>query len=270
MPNRYFVRRAFAYLYDLIIISVIFAIATFVLNSVFDFKFVAPSLVVSNQCMEKEVVPPKRIKELLPLSGNEKHLQIICKVTNMGISTFHNVILQRAGTQNGTTIRTNLGYYSDENGKQIDIIPMQPFLVILAPLFFAFLLARKGATFGKQALDLVVFDENIANPKFAVAVKREYLKVLPLVFFSLFELYEISSMLGFDIDVAAQQLAIATEVVKTSSVWPFVLLGIGVVLALFWYEFGSFTRWNGKAYWDRWTNLTVENNDEKRIRIAKL
>ncbi|MGJ8534641.1 MAG: RDD family protein [Alphaproteobacteria bacterium] len=198
MANRYFIRRVFAYLIDLILVSIVFAFITVALNSIFDVQFIAPELFQSTECVSEQIVSTERMQELLPASEGQARSQMICKTINMGLTTHNTVVLHRSGISfNGNFTTTTIEYLVDESGKQVIAYPIEPFLVLLAPFMFAGLITMRGKTLGKQALGLVIFDRHLEKPRLSAALKREYLKALPLVLsglFGVFGLYQSSNL----------------------------------------------------------------------------
>ncbi|MCR9237824.1 MAG: RDD family protein [Alphaproteobacteria bacterium] len=262
MANRYFIRRVFAYLIDFIFVSIVFAFMTVALNSIFDVQFIAPELYKSTTCVPEQIVSADRMQELLPTSAGQVHHQSICRTTNMGLTTHYTVVLNRSGITDNGNASTTIEYLADESGKQIIAYSMEPFLVLLAPLLFAGLITMRGKTFGKQVLGLVIFDRHLEKPKLLAALKREYLKALFFVLGGLFGIYGMFQNSSENLDQLAENLNSFVASIGGAGFWLLMGFGLALLLAFFWYTFGSFIRWRGRTYWDNWSNFDVGTNDD--------
>ncbi|WP_306259362.1 RDD family protein [Pararhizobium sp. IMCC21322] len=262
MANRYFIRRAFAHLIDFILVSIVFAFITVALNSVFDVQFIAPGFYKSTACVPQQIVSAERMQELLPTSAGQVLHQSICRTTNMGLTTHNTVVLRRSGIADNGNTTTTIEYLVDESGKQTVAYSMEPFLVLLAPLIFAGLITMRGKTFGKQALGLVIFDSHLEKPKLLAALKREYLKALFFVLGGLIGIYGMFQNSNENLDQLAADLDSLAASIGGAGFWLIMGVGLAVLLGLFWYTFGSFIRWRGRTYWDKWSNLDVGTNND--------
>lgn len=263
MTKKYFIRRIFAYLIDILILSIFFAIFAVAINSVFNIKFVAPELIKYSACQDRQMISAERMSALLPLSGTQKHQQIFCTTTTMGITTFHTATLRRMGKVDGRQNIGFLSYYVDKDGKQANVYSIDPFLTLIAPFIFALFVSRRGRTYGKQALGLVIFDSSLANPNFSVALKREYLKAIPMILAAFVSIHTMYQLNNFDLDAAALKLIDISSATNDGSLSQLFLLGAVTIIGSIgiWYNLGSFIRWRGQTYWDKWTNLSVDSNN---------
>lgn len=256
MLNRLFIKRAVAYIIDIVAISVLAAILTIVLNKTTDHNFIAPHIFKFAKCDKAKIISDERMQSLFPLSEGQFHKQTFCKITTMGITSYDSLRLMRVHKTDNSTHTVSINYPSNDRGEYKPIYTIDTLLWLFAPLLFAFMISKKGYSVGKMVMGLVIYTRSLEKPSFASAVKREYLKFLPLVIGALFGVYEMSYMATFDVDITAEQVLTISETL-TSNFIIWTIGGFLITIAVFWYQFGSFIRWNGQAYWDRWTGLFV-------------
>lgn len=258
MIKKYFWRRSFAYIIDLLVCWLLLTIVVITLNSVFSTNIVSPSPLTRTSCeLRDDLFTTKRMNELLPLEEGQSHQQILCKQTNIPIISFFFTQLQKIWSEGNLNYSRHISYYSDENGKQVPYISSGPFFYLFAPLLFALFLTKSGQTPGKRMLGLTVYNSNFNPPDLKSALKREYLKAPSFVIAALFGLYTMLSIYSFDIDEAAELLqAYSVHLEESNFIIPTIL---SVVLGsiVFWFQFGSFIRWRGQTYWDQFTNLNT-------------
>lgn len=258
MAKRYFWRRLFAYVIDLLICGVLVTIVAVALNGVFSSAILAPSFIESTTCeAQDDLFTVERMNELLPLEPGQSHQQILCKQTNMLTTSFYITELQKVWTKENTNLSLNLSYYSDENGNQRAYISSEPFVYLLAPFLFALFLSRWGLTPGKRMLGLVVSDEALERPDLTSALKRECLKGSIFFIFALQELYTMFTTNNLDLDEFAKLVQSIPAELEQVSFSDILTLDLALAIAGLWLLFGSFIRWRGRTYWDRFANLNT-------------
>lgn len=263
MTKRYFWRRAFAYIFDLLICGFFVTIVAVALNDVFSSSILAPALIKSNSCeVRDDLFTAERMNELQPLELGQSHQQILCKQTNMLTTSFYITALQKVWTEGDTTFRITLEYYSDDRGNQRTYISSEPVVYLLAPFLFALFLSRRGQTPGKRMLGLNVSNNTSGTPDPKSALKRECLKGSILFIFALQQLYIMITANNLDIDEAAKLAQSLSIELEPPGIWNIISLNLAIGVAGLWLLFGSFIFWKGQTYWDRFANLNTKLKKE--------
>lgn len=236
------------------------------LNAVFSPNVVAPSFINSTACeIRDDLFTAEHMSELLPLEEGQSHQQVLCKQTNMLATSLYITRLEKNWIVEDTHYTVYVDYHSDENGLHTVYISSDPFLYILMPLIFALFLAKQGHTPGKRALGLKVHNDNMENPDFMSALKREYLKGIFYVIGSLYGLYTMLALINIDIDIDAEIARNQSTEIGQPNFLVWMIVGVAAVIAMFWFHFGSFIRWRGQTYWDQFAKLSTDQIKELRV-----
>jgi len=264
MP-RYFWRRVFAYFIDLLMIALFFTVLAVAINSVFKTNLMAPSIVNSKYCKQANFLSKERFNKIFPEEPGVTRNQIVCKITTMGITSYLEGILVWESKDDKSSFRKTLSLPIDSKGNRVEIFSLDPLMYLVAPLFFALLISRGGSTIGKRWMGLRVVDKLGEIPNLKTALKREYIKGAIFVLGSLSGFYEIYFSYGLQFEEAGDSLKSLDSLISASGGFA-VLIAIGafIGLAIFWFTFGSFIRWRGQTYWDRWTRLFVNRKVKQR------
>ncbi|WP_310618533.1 RDD family protein [Flexibacterium corallicola] len=259
MQAKLFWRRLFAYFADLLILGAVVTLIALAYNSAFSTRILAPELLSSSACMTStDLVSEEKMNELFPLENGQAHLQVLCKQTNMFATTFYTLTLQKTWSEGNRSYSVYTSYPADENGNYRFYVDSEPFFYILAPLVFALFLAKWGQTPGKALFNLAVYRDTREKPSLKDALKREYLKGSVFVLASLVGFYDLYTTSTFDLSGQAQ---LATSLFEKMLQPDFLMLWLGgaalIALAVFWFLFGSFIRWKGRSYWDRFAHLNT-------------
>jgi len=268
MRKRFFLRRCFAYIIDVVLVGLAFSIAAFVLNRYADLPVVAPDLVKWTVCEPFGVVPSARQLELLPPREGEQPFQRNCVTTVMGMTKYREVTIGNVKVRDGENSYRQISYISDASGNPVAAYTLGPFYYLALPFILAWQVSRRGTTFGKSRLDLVVLRDDGAIPTFTQALKREAFKFLPFLIFAIAELPSLFFAGPIDLQASVAQLDELSGQVGDPSqggLLAFALLMIAAALlfaVVFVHQFGSFIVWRGKTWWDRlggsWTGLPYE------------
>ena len=255
MPAKNFWRRATAYFIDLLCGALILTIFAVVLNNLFNLNLVAPNLINTKSCSLNNVISQKRAEKILPLSGFEQHRQIVCRVRAMGVTPVNNVRLEKFAVKSGFKESYFLNFTVDDEGNRNHHFHMTLILYLISPFVFAYLLSCYGKTLGRRIMGIKVFDDFGKPPTLSAAIKREYLKALPIIILGLFDL--VALLITMNMTLEEMGSWVLTLQFSSSVFWAIIGVGVMSAVLLFWYHFGSFIRWNGKTYWDRWSGLTT-------------
>ena len=265
VPLRFFWRRVFAYLIDLMVLAAFLSALAVLLNVVSDTKFMAPSFVNSKYCKPANFMSSERFDNIIPVEPGVLRSQSVCKYTTMGVTTSYIGVLASQSKKNGITHKSQISLPIDKNGNRIRMFPLDPIMYLFAPLFFALLISRYGKTDGKRWMGLRVTNKYENAPDFKTAMKREYIKGLPLVISALVGIVEVYLYMEMDFESSVILLDNMTGLLNFVGGFGVAFaVGISISIALFWFMFGSFIRWRGQSYWDRWTGLFVNGNVKLR------
>lgn len=263
MTKRYFWRRSFAYVLDILICGLMATIISITLNNVFSTRVLAPSQIKSGECeIRDDLFSADRMNELLPLEDGQMHQQILCKQTNMLFTSFYITTLNKSWKGGNKNYNVHISYHSDENGKQLTYISSEPFLYLLAPFLFALFLTKYGQTPGKRLLGLIVYNDALEKPDIKSALKREYFKAVVFVIGALASFYTMYKAINFNIDEAATTVQSLAAALEQSNRFIPTITGFATAALVFWFHFGSFIRWRGTTYWDKFSSLTTHHVNE--------
>ena len=273
MDPRYFWRRVFAFLGDLLLAGLFFGILVFVVDLAVPIKIVAPEVPKFNTCSEpRTLISEETMHTILPLKEGEVHYQALCKTTNGFFSTFYTTVIGKQWSEGSQTKDTKISYNSDRDGVPVSVLFTDPFFAILVPLLFAVILSRYGTTPARHLFILAVCDENEQPPSLLSALKREYLKWLPMVVGSVFSMQDIYKPSEFiddktlyselvkaasDLDKLAETTTNEVTIVTSD----YLLLAVFAIL-FFGFYFGSFIFWRGQTFWDRFARLYTIGPDD--------
>ncbi|MFK5978780.1 MAG: RDD family protein [Rhizobiaceae bacterium] len=263
MPDRYFVRRIFASIIDWLILGVLFAIIGLGIQTVFGIKVAAPGMIRATSCESQGVLSEARMDILLPVKKGEVQFQTVCSITHMGISTHRVVVLGRATEIDGIKYNHSVNYVIDENNQQITFFPVEILLYLFGPLLLALWISKFGSTIGKKWLDLFIFDKKGQKPTLKQALKREYLKGFVFAASAIYSIYEVFQLQNVEVEELVKMLPPLTKPFGETSPIYLIVIGVFLSVALFWFYFGSFIRWRGQAYWDRFAKLKVATHDDR-------
>ena len=261
MPKRIFIRRSFAYFVDLLVLGLFIAIASSVFLYPFNVNIAAPGLISTSVCAPKNFVSSERMHELLPTALNGKHQQVSCTTTSMFLtSQEYAILIQSEPNDRGGNNSKRITYPVDENGNPTSVFSSEIILYLIAPFVLAFGVFKFGTSFGKRLLGVVVHNKSDTPMRFLTALKRELFKGGIFIFTGLYGLIEYIFWQPLDLDGAASWLGVLE--IGGSLFWGIIVAGIMTFLGFFWYFFGSFIRWRGQAYWDRWSGTIVRKSEE--------
>jgi len=151
----------------------------------------------------------------------------------------------------------------DDNGEKIDVFSLDPVLYLTFPMIMALLIWRTGTTMGKRLFRLAVKNQELKNPDFRQSLLREYIKHAPLVIVAILTLVQLQQVSHLsDEEMARDMLSLADQMSSSGNFTISVVGAVAVSAVLFWFYFGSFIRWKGQAYWDRFTGLMVGKSQD--------
>ncbi len=267
MAKKFFWRRSLAYIIDILLSMIVASILVVILNSFFSTKILAPDFIRTTGCeIREDLVTQDTLNRLLPLDEGGRHQQVLCKQTNMFVTTFYVVKLYKTWQKDDTTFNANIFYYADENGQQAEYISFQPFVYLLMPFIFALFISKKGYTPGKRVMSLIVYNDAFEKIDLRSALKREYLKSILFVLSAIFSLFTMVLSTGFDIEQAANTLTSLLVMLEQINFMLVRILAIIIFVLIFVFYFGSFIRWRGQAYWDKFSKLYVSHRQDYYMR----
>ena len=254
--KRNFFRRAFSFLIDLFIVSIVLSLFAFSLNSILGTNLVAPHLFKSTICQQGEFFSPQGLTELFPVEEDAQHFQFECEITTMFLTKYRTLNFGTVQEVGNTTVRRSVSFVADTDNNKIDLASLDFALFLFSPALFAFLLSRNGHTPGKKMMSVIVRTADGNNPGFWTAMKREYLKALFLVLGRLSSLVDIVYSGSQSVEELAQSVSSAE--LPGANFWTNVSVSAILLLLIIWFQFGSFIRWKGQTYWDRWNGLVTQ------------
>lgn len=262
MLTRFFIRRIFASIIDWLILGIFFAFIGLGIQTIFGVNVIAPGLLKVTSCENQDVVLKARMDQLLPVEDGQVQYQTVCTITHMMVSTHRIAILGRATQIDGVNHKQSISYMVDENNQQINFFSVEVLLYLFGPLLLALWASRFGSTIGKKWLNLFIVDDTGQNPTLKQALKREYLKGCVFAVSAVYSVYEIFELQNISVEELAKMMPPLTEPFGNIQILSIVASGLFAIV-VFWFYFGSFIKWRGQAYWDRFAKLKVVNRDDR-------
>lgn len=263
MLKRSFIRRIFASIIDWLILGIFFAFIGLGIQTIFGIKVIAPGLLKATYCENQDVVSKAQMDLLLPVEEGQVQYQTVCTITHMGISTHRIATLNRATQIDGVNYKNYISYVIDENNQQINFFMGDILLYLFGPLLLALWISKFGSTIGKKWLNLFIVDKTGQNPTLKQALRREYLKGCVFAASAIYSIYEISYLNNLNLEEFAKTLPPLTEPFGDGQLPYFIATVTLFTIAVFWFYFGSFIKWKGQTYWDRFAKLKVVDSDDR-------
>lgn len=164
-------------------------------------------------------------------------------------------------SDNGITQKKFISVPIDAKGNLIAQMDLTPLFYFVFPFIMAFLLHRSGQTPGKRMLNLKVvktgkLEESEAEQiSLKTALTREYARNIILI------VTGITMLPFFYYPGGVEKMKSYASLLPDGDfiVSPvFITITIALSIAAFWYMFGSFIRWQGQAFWDRFAGTIVK------------
>lgn len=265
MQNRFFLRRAAAFVIDLIWGLAAFTVIAVLVHTYGAPEVLPPQISPVSQCRSVAVQDPATADKLLPLANGEQHAQILCMVTDQIFEVTH--YMTRLVNFNKTTAVTTthfITYPSDRAGHGIAILSTGVLIRFLLPLLFALFLARAGFTPGKRLLGLRVIRKDGLKTSLGHTLLREYARFLPLLIISIPGLVTTLQDALFPGAMAKAKLLDTTTALIGGASSPETIIrtmaavSVVIVLTALAYWFLPFLRWRGQTPWDWLAGTQVE------------
>jgi hypothetical protein len=245
---RHFWRRGFAFLLDALIANLVAALLFAAIHVVTGISLGPAFTTYRTQCAPAPSDHPQvaRVDILWPLPAGAQRENLVCDNTINGQQsrTFVTRVIWKDGI---TTYRREVAYPVDANGKALPVeyeLDLTSFAVVL---FFVVLTAHGRRTPGKAMLSLRVRTERDGVPGWGHAVRREVLKLLPLVLLGLLMAWTTLAPPAVLTDSEASIVGMRDGTFLTSP-WMLILLGWCAFSALWW--FAPFALWRGRTWHD--------------------
>lgn len=253
MLPKYFWRRSLAVYIDYFIFAFLLAIIGLGIQKITNTTIIAPQAITNSTCGEQQIFKKNEMDEFFPLKENQTHLQFLCKVTNMLIENhFIAKVGIKTSDKNKQSVLLQI-LYVDKNGiasAENKAFDLSNILHIIFPFIMAILLFQKNTSIGKRLLGLQVVRKDNQPLDINTALKREYFKGLPFLAFAIYYFYTLLFPITFQEFEVSSQITI-----------PKIILSIIIAFAAFWFLIGSFIKWNGQSYWDRFADTIVEKKN---------
>jgi hypothetical protein len=198
-----------------------------------------------------------RVDALWPLPSGARRENLVCDHTVNGEHnrTFVTRVIWKEGV---TTYTREVAYPIDEAGKALPTeyeLDLAPFAIML---FFVVLSAHGRRTPGKAVLSLRITTEEGGVPGWGHAIRREVLKLLPLVLFGALMLWMALAPPAALTDSEVAIIGMRDGTLFTSP-WMLILFGWCAVTALWW--FGPFVVWRGRTWYDALAGTRLIRSD---------
>jgi uncharacterized RDD family membrane protein YckC len=251
---RYFWRRAFAYVIDIVVIAIVFNALLYAVALVSPWN-TGYSFFSSRVCEQVTTgLLVDKVEAQWPLNPGERRVNVICSVDRFNGHPPEKYFTTSVSTTSGKPIFTRSATTEiDDGGNAINTgiaVPFTSFLPFLViPLTFAILSANGRRTVGKVTMSLRLMTLKNIPPTLQNATCREVFKLLPMFVFAVvfagFFLLKSPDLTNFDHNLAAARDITATQI--TSLFW--ICGGIGIA-GLVWWLF-PLIFWRGQTFYDR-------------------
>lgn len=264
---RYFLRRAVAFIIDAIIASVVVSAMVVVLGKVTGLPTLPAEIFTRTTCEDVELVAFERLVEILDSRQTDTIAQGVCEITILGSWTYYRAIFRKIRSSEGDLVTTrqvtNYSFTTDAAGRPKSYISSGLPVVLISPVLLALLIWQLGSTFGKNFMGLEIAGSAGHRPTFQQAIVREYIKTIPVLVMATAAVVASVSMKTADSAEALllQAVEFGRRISNLGTPVHLLVLAISTI-AVVWFYFGSFIRWRGQAYWDRWSDLHVQLAEE--------
>ena len=245
---RYFWRRGFAFLLDALVGQLVAALLFALIHAVSGISLGQSFVTYQTQCTAAPANHPQvaRVDALWPLPPGAEPQNMVCNHTVNGVAsqTFVTRVIRKEGV---TTYTKEVAFPIDKDGKALPTeyaLDLTPFMIVV---FFVILSANGRRTPGKAAMSLRVKTVEGGVPGWDHAIRREVLKLLPLVLFGVLTLWMVIAPPAVLTDSEASIAGMRDGTLLTSP-WILILFGWSVIAAIWW--FGPFIRWRGRTWYD--------------------
>ena len=245
---RHFWRRSAAFVLDALVAQLVAALLFAAIHAATGISLGPAFTTYRTQCAAAPAGHPQlaRIDALWPLPSGAQRENLVCDHTVDGKQsrTFVTQVIWKDGI---TTYTREVAYPIDEDGKALPTeyeLDLAPFAIVL---FFVVLTAHGRRTPGKAMLGLRVKTEQGGVPGWGHAVRREALKLLPLVLFGVLMLWMALAPPAAMTDSEVSIIGMRDGTFLTS---PWMLILFGWCAASFLWWFGPFVAWRGRTWYD--------------------
>jgi len=260
---RYFWRRGFAFLLDVLVAQLIAALLFTLIHSVSGISLGEGVITQQADCVAAPDNHPQvtRVRALWPLPGGARRESLICDDSANGAEskTFITRVIQTEGM---TTYTKEVAYPIDKDGNALPIRYDLDLTSFAMMAFFVVLAANGRRTPGKAALGLRIKTREGGTPGWGHAIRREVLKLLPLAWFGLLTLWMAVAPPAALSDSEASIIGIRDGTLLTSP-WMLILFGWSVISAMWW--FVPFIFWRGRTWYDALAGTKVVRTDRPAV-----
>lgn len=259
---RYFWRRLAAYIIDVVSLIILLTAIVALIQPYVSTQLIAPTLVKSSLCKPVENLTQigYAIAFLDPVPG-DKAVFGICETSSPGSPTRRVLTIGLQRIEGNVVVSKLTNFYVDEQLRPLAHLDVGNALFLLMPLLFAIMLARTRTTFGKKLLGIRLENINGQPTNLVRYAKREYLRFLPGVLFSLGTI--TSGAAYFHPDNLERYIS---KIQNGSSIWIYPLVFGLVIFAIFITFLISFIRWRGGMVYDRFAGFEVRRSGEHHPR----
>lgn len=264
---RHFWRRGFAFLLDALIAQLVAALLFAAIHALTGISLGATFTTSQSQCAAAPPDHPQvmRVDTLWPLPAGAQRENFVCDraVSGERSRIFVTRVIWKEGI---TTYRREVAYPIDKDGKALPIeyeLDLTPFAIVL---FFVVLSAQGRRTPGKAVLSLRVTTEQGGVPGWGHAIRREVLKLLPLVLFGALTLWTALAPPAALTDSGASIVGMRDGTFFTSP-WMLIVFGFCAVSFVWW--FGPFIVWRGRTWYDALAGTRLIRSDRPRANAPR-
>jgi uncharacterized RDD family membrane protein YckC len=261
-PPRHFWRRAFAFLLDVVLATLVVALIFGAIRAATGVDLGTPSLAnfTQSKCDVAPAGHPQavRIERMWSLVAGETRQNILCRITVNGREQpllFVSRVIRRDGAQSFTR---EVRYPVDEQGQPIAIAYSMDWSAIAYLLIFGAMTAQGRRTPGKTLMGLRVRNEAGDELDWPTAFKRETPKFLPLLAYFAIGVWLAFSPPALLSDSEASIIAIRDGSAFTSPYMVFFIL-LGIATLVWWV--GPFLIWRGRTWYDALAGTKVVRSD---------
>lgn len=257
---RLFWRRGFAFLLDLLVAGILAGFLITIVSIATGQDLGAPGIVRVITCEAAPAGHPlvTQVEAVWPLEAGATRVNQLCETSFLGLAprrSFHSsmVLESNAGDVVTASASRSIGFFIDEADQPLPFWPLPDFTVPVTTLIFAFFVANGRRSPGKAILSLKVVRTSGEKLGWSDALKREALKLAPLLVLSAISIWHWLFDAPISGDVAAW-VAQINAVSVAGLLMPTLVIG---VIAFAWW-FGPFIVWRGQSWHDAIAGTRVE------------
>lgn len=259
---RYFGRRALAFLLDILVAQLVVALLFSAVDAATGTSLGDSASISASECNPAPATHPQvvRIDGMWPMPAGGQRKNTICHFGS-GADESWTFTTQLEWKDGGANYSKQLSYSIDKDGRALPTTYLPDFGPLGIVLLFIILAAKGLRSPGKSLMGLKIVTREGAAPGWGHAIRREVLKLAPLVVWGGFSVWVAVAPPAFLSDSESMLVAMRDSGVMTS---PAMLLMFGWYGGAILWWLAPFAIWHGRTWYDVLAGTKLVRTDRTR------